>query len=169
MTMANGCGVDDQSRPDRELKPLMLVRFISAIKTPTSERPGSEASPSPPFTCFATETPQQPLAMLRFKDGPNFKPPELLKLPNRESHIQTAHKNRLPAQRIGKSNASLKILPQLDIPVRDVDEMFPALVTADTDLDFNEGPPLGLLGTGDEPHPRFPGCPVGLACVARDA
>jgi len=60
-------------------------------------------------------------------------------------------------------------VPELDIPIRDVEEMFPAVVWGVRDRDVDERPPLRTFRLPDELHLRLVWKAVALARIARDA
>lgn len=69
----------------------------------------------------------------------------------------------------GASGKSGQFLAKLDIPVCDVNEVLPAIVRMDGELDLDEWTPLRSLGLADEVHAGFLRSAVGLARVALDA
>src|SRR6266702_7900857 len=64
---------------------------------------------------------------------------------------------------------SLNVFTQFDVPVSQVDEVFPAIVLVQAETDLHERTPLGPLGYPDEVQARFLRCAIGLECIAIDA
>ena len=44
------------------------------------------------------------------------------------------------------------VLPEFDVPVSKIDEMFPTVVVVQAEIDLNERPPLGPLRLANEVH-----------------
>jgi hypothetical protein len=63
----------------------------------------------------------------------------------------------------------LLFLAQFHVPIRQIDEVFPAFVVVHPEIDLNKRTPFGALGFADEMHPGFLRSVVGLAGVAGDA
>ena len=63
----------------------------------------------------------------------------------------------------------LQILAQLDVPVGEVDEVLPAIVLVEAEIDLHERPPLRPLGLADEMHPGLLRRAIGLVRIALDA
>ena len=61
------------------------------------------------------------------------------------------------------------ILAQLDVPVGEVNEVFPTVVLVEREIDLQEGTPLRPLGLANETHSSFLRRPVRLERVALDA
>ncbi len=59
--------------------------------------------------------------------------------------------------------------PQFDVPVSQINEVFPAIVLAQAEADLHEWPPFWPLGLSDQIHPRLVRCAVRLGGVALDA
>ena len=79
-----------------------------------------------------------------------------------------------PEQRGQGWNASLPksdlhILAQLNIPISQVDEMFPTVVLVQAETDLHERTPLGPLGFADEVQAGFLRGSIGLERIALDA
>src|SRR5258708_4561415 len=63
----------------------------------------------------------------------------------------------------------LNIFTQLDIPVSQVNEVFPAIVLVQTETDLHEGTPLRPLRFSDEVQAGFLRSAIGLEGIAIDA
>ena len=63
----------------------------------------------------------------------------------------------------------LNAFAQLDVPVSEINEVFPAIVLVQAETDLHEGTPLRPLGFPDEVQARFLRCAIGLECIAIDA
>ena len=61
------------------------------------------------------------------------------------------------------------LVAQLNVPVRQIDEVLPEIVLRRSKRDLNKWPPLRPLGFADQAHVRFTRKPVALARIARDA
>ena len=64
---------------------------------------------------------------------------------------------------------SLDAFTQFDVPISQVDEMFPAIVLVQAEIDLHEGPPLGSLGFPNQVQPRFLRRAIGLKRITIDA
>ena len=60
------------------------------------------------------------------------------------------------------------VFPELDIPVRQIEEMFPAIVVLQTKVDLHEGTPFRPLGLADKVEAGLIWGAVGFECVAID-
>ena len=63
----------------------------------------------------------------------------------------------------------MTLIAQLDIPVREIDEVLPEIVLGRSKGDLNKWPPLRPLGFADQAHVRFTRKPVAFARIARNA
>lgn len=63
----------------------------------------------------------------------------------------------------------LDVFAQLDVPVREINEVFPTVVLIEAEIDLHERTPLGPFGFLDQMHPGLLRCAVGLAGVALNA
>ena len=62
-----------------------------------------------------------------------------------------------------------RLIAQLNVPVREIDEMLPEIVLRRSKRDLNKRPPLRSLGLPDQAHVCFTRKSVALACIAGDA
>ncbi len=62
----------------------------------------------------------------------------------------------------------LELVAQFDVPVRQIDEVFPEIVLGRSKRDLNKWPPLRSLRFTDQAHMRFARKPVALARIARN-
>ena len=69
---------------------------------------------------------------------------------------------------VGRHRAA-RLIRELNVPIGEVDEMFPRVVTRLAELEMEHGAPLGPLRLVEEFHAGFGGGPVALAAVARHA
>src|SRR5258706_4983883 len=60
-------------------------------------------------------------------------------------------------------------LPQLHVPIRQINKMLPTVVLGQAEADLDERPPLGPLGFADQVHVRFLGRAIRFERVALDA
>src|SRR5207245_1105812 len=79
----------------------------------------------------------------------------------RETLVRRDH--HAPAERLPD------VLAEFDVPIGEVEEMFPTIVRHATDRDVDERTPLRALRLLDEMHAGFGRRAVGFACVAQDA
>ena len=68
-----------------------------------------------------------------------------------------------------RSGSDLRVGAEFDVPVSEIEEVFPTVVLLESQVDLHEGPPLRSLGFADEMHPRFQRRAVRLPGVTRDA
>src|ERR1700678_3192193 len=68
-----------------------------------------------------------------------------------------------------KSTLRLKVFAELHVPVGEVNEMLPAVVPVQGEIDLHKRTPFRALRFADEIHAGLGGCPVGLVGVATDA
>ena len=61
------------------------------------------------------------------------------------------------------------LIAQLDIPVREIDEVLPEIMLGNNKGNLHEWPPLWSLRFADQAHVRFTRKPVAFARIARDA
>ncbi len=68
-------------------------------------------------------------------------------------------------------NAPLRrnILAQLDVPIREVDEMLPAVMTVQGKINLHKRAPFGALGLAHQVHVGLVRGPIGLVRIAFDA
>ncbi len=71
-------------------------------------------------------------------------------------------------------NAALRplrdnVLAQFDVPVGEVDEMLPAIVPVQGEINLHKWPPFRPFGFADEIHAGLVRCAVRLAGIAQDA
>jgi hypothetical protein len=63
----------------------------------------------------------------------------------------------------------MDILSEFDVPIREVEEVFPTVVVGETEVDLDEGAPLGSFGFANELEAGLVRGAVGLVGVAGDA
>ena len=61
------------------------------------------------------------------------------------------------------------VFAEFDVPVGEVEEVFPTVVLVEAEIDLDEGAPFGALGLADEMEAGFLGRVVGLAGVTGNA
>src|SRR6516225_4090571 len=61
------------------------------------------------------------------------------------------------------------ILAQFDVPVRQIDKMFPTIVLVQAEIDLNEWPPLRTLGFANKVQPGLLRRAVGFESITFDA
>ena len=66
-------------------------------------------------------------------------------------------------------NSQQRLIAQLDVPVRKINEVLPEIVLGRSKGDLDKRPPLWPLRFSDQAHMRFTRKPVAFPCIARDA
>ena len=62
-----------------------------------------------------------------------------------------------------------RFFTEFDVPIGEVDKVFPTVVLLEAEIDLHERPPLRPLRFADQAHVRFARKPIALTCIARDA
>ena len=63
----------------------------------------------------------------------------------------------------------IALVTKLNVPIRQIDKMFPEIVLRRRKSNLNKGPPLWPFGFADQTHVRLAGKPIALARIARNA
>jgi hypothetical protein len=66
-------------------------------------------------------------------------------------------------------NSHQRLIAQFDVPVREINEVFPEIVLGRSKSDLDKRPPLRSLRFADQAHVCFTRKPVAFARIARDA
>src|SRR2546430_6650239 len=66
-------------------------------------------------------------------------------------------------------NSQQRLVAQFDVPVREINEVFPQIVLRRSKSDLDERPPLRSLRFADQAHVCFTREPITLAGIAGDA
>ena len=66
-------------------------------------------------------------------------------------------------------NSQRRLIAQFDVPVREINEVFPEIVLGRSKCNLDKGPPLRSLRFADQGHVRFTRKPVALARIAGNA
>src|SRR6516165_11767313 len=78
-------------------------------------------------------------------------------------------RNRTKRKQRSPESVVPSLVAQLDIPVRQIDEVFPQVVLWRRKSNLDKRPPLRSLRFSDQAHVCFTRKPVALACIAGDA
>ncbi len=70
---------------------------------------------------------------------------------------------------MGTGKGSDGFFTQLHVPIREVDEVFPTVVTVHPKIDLDEGAPFRALWFAHKQQACLPRGAVGLSCIATDA
>ena len=62
----------------------------------------------------------------------------------------------------------IALVTKLNVPIRQIDKMFPEIVLRRRKSNLNKGPPLWPFGFADQTHVRLAGKPIALARIAGD-
>ena len=62
----------------------------------------------------------------------------------------------------------LDVFAEFHIPISQIQEMLPAVMLRESQVDLHEGTPFRTLGLANQMHARFIGSPVGLVRIAQD-
>ena len=66
-------------------------------------------------------------------------------------------------------NSQQRLIAQLNVPISEIDKVFPEIVLGRSKSDLDKRPPLRSLRSADQAHVSFTRKPVALARIARDA
>ena len=99
-------------------------------------------------------------------------PLEIQMIDERESLASPDDTERLMNQsspRIRQRCLLMDLFPNLDVPVREVDEVLPAIVTVQAEVNLNEGTPFRTFRLADQMQASFLRSSIRFLGIARDA